>query len=366
MTVRALAAALALSGCLVEPDPGWAPDFAGCSRIELRVDGTGPPIAGAEDIAVDPAVPVAYLSAYDRRAVADALARRAASLPEGGLYRLDLTTLGADRVAVEDLTADFRNVDEMRPHGIDLWPDDGPATHLFVVNRRYVGDGTAGRVRQAELLRFAIGADGLSLDGRIRHPGLCRANDVVALGPDRALVSRDHGACAAGPRTLERVLGLTAAQVVEVRFAPTPQLDVVVDDLFFANGLARLPDGRVAVAETRGRRLAVLAPGDGTVERRLTLPAGPDNLSAAADGTVLAALHPRLLALAAYLADWPGIDHVPSWVVAVDPLDGRTRTLFRDPVGRMLSAATVAAPFDGGLLIGTVQDRAIVLCRTTP
>ncbi|MCB9957862.1 MAG: hypothetical protein H6843_04520 [Rhodospirillaceae bacterium] len=373
----AVAAVLALAGCRSDTGPHWDSRFADCRHVDVLNAEDGRRLVGIEDIAVDPDAGLAYLSATDRWAEEDAVAADADAIPRGGLYRLDLAELAAagDRVTVHDLASnlpdDLAAFVDLRPHGIDLWRDASGETALFVVNHSYRRDAAAGSTWTEEtgVLRFAVTADGLQLTGRADGADLCRANDVAARDGERLLVTLDQRNCGGFSLDLERLVGAALGRVVELDFATDPPAQrLVADGLLFANGVAVLPGGTIAVAETRRSAVTLLdgtgaGTGTGGGRRSIDMPGGPDNLMAAPDGSLLAALHTRLLVLAAYMHRLAGIELAPTRLVAIDPASGGVTLLVDDPFGRLLSAATVAALAGGDLLAGSAFDAGLLVCR---
>ena len=133
------------------------------------------------------------------------------------------------------------------------------------------------------------------------------------------------------------------------------------DGASYANGLARLDDGSIAMAATRERALLVLeGPGELKEGRRIALPGGPDNLTMSGD-KIVAAVHPSTMRLAAALK--LGIGKAPSRVVKVDPANGFVDLLFDDPSGKTFAGATVAVERDGALILGSATDEGLLVCN---
>lgn len=367
------------------PERSGQPALArGCHKVLVRDAASGTIVRGIEDIAIDERTATAYLAADDRRAVEQALAENRGEVPQGGIYALDLDKVTADtrEVAVNDATAAFKLGNSFHPHGIDLVVTPGERPTLFAVNRRQ-GDRWPGKVA-------ATGADATIevFDVVDSHPArlvhrhsvqshlLCRANDVAGLARDRFLVSIDGSACAGPARWLELGLGLARGAVmlgfVGDASKGAEENDTIVpvaENIDFANGIA-LDDRRVFLAATRGRVLLVYAR-DGVVgvrgplepERVIPLAAAPDNLSWAPDGRLLVAVHPSLLKLARYRYGWLDPGSAPSEIIDVDVSDDGRRLLHRDEQGRVLSAASVAVVHDDLLLVGSVVDDGLMVCR---
>ncbi|TCP38301.1 hypothetical protein EV659_101200 [Rhodothalassium salexigens DSM 2132] len=348
-----------------------------CHPLDLVDATTGRAITGIEDLAPDPVAGWLYLSAFDRRAVAHELAQTGRAQTQGALYRLRAADLErAGPLTLEPLAG----AAPVRPHGIALSAD---RRRLFVVDRANA-PAAAGAAIAPRLRAFDIAADRLVPAWTLDHPGLCRANDVVALGPDRVAVTLDHGACDGWRRGLEDVFKLPRARLA---IAGPEGLVRTPERFVFANGVVRMPDGRLAVAETRARRLRLVspdrsgqepgaaAPGTETpdtetagaklpgAETHVPLPFPPDNLTPAPGGGLIAAGPPRLMRYALFCAGWAGVDTTPSAVAHVSG-QGRVTPLVAGALPG-LSGATVAAQLNRHLVIASGYDRGLNVCRLT-
>jgi sugar lactone lactonase YvrE len=105
-------------------------------------------------------------------------------------------------------------------------------------------------------------------------------------------------------------------------------VDVVVDGLYFPNGVALTPDERaVMVVETTTHRLLrvpLTGDGAGAAEELLDLAAYPDNLSSVGDGTYWIALPSPRLPVAEKLLPHPGVRRVVALLPdKIQPKPGR-------------------------------------------
>lgn len=346
----AMAAALA-AGCAREDVGPAAYAAEDCRRVALIDQASGEPVRGAEDFAVDRRRGLLYVAAYDRRAVERAAARKAMSVPQGGVYVASLAALFdpmTDEVGVASMLRPQDVAGGLRPHGISF---DADAGEVAFINRAYNrlngGWAMTPRVERA-------GVDGAVFVGAAR-PAPCSANNL--LDEDGAtLVSFDRGEC--GWRAVfEDMFRLKDSGVAggdgEVLFAGAA----------FANGLARTRDGDLVLAATRENALLVMqsAPQGLTETARIALPGGPDNLTVADDGGVVAAVHPSMFRI--FLDRRHGIGRAPSRIVKADPDSGSVEILFDDPGGRVFAAATVAAEIGGHLIAGSVTDSGLLVCK---
>lgn len=343
-----------------------------CQRVELIDADTGAAIQGTEDIVLDVEGDRLFVSAYDRWAVEDAVAAGAPALPQGGIYSValdDLTEPG-ERLVLENLAAEVR--DALHPHGIGFY-HGGDTRRLVAVNHAYRrADGKWRRKTRLDL--YAVEETGLSHDGGIESPRLCRVNDVIPLSGGDFLFTREYGACAGARRWAEMVFGLRHA---EVGFAALDEdgghrIETLLDDFGLANGLAVSPDGRMlAVAGTRERRVRfydlvdlLAGSGEEALRTAVELDGGPDNLGWSEDGRLLAAVHPSLIGSGMARYRWLGRDRAGSRVVAIDARSGESEVLVDDQDGEMLNMATSATAAGDILVAAGVLDSALLVCRT--
>jgi hypothetical protein len=339
-----------LAACGVKEEAGstlFALD--NCKRVNLVDAENGRAITGAEDLDLDRLGGRLFVSAYDRIAVESAVRRGADSIPEGGLYTVPLSGFESDEILLkaQPFAAEALAAGGLRPHGVAY---DEASGEFHAINRRYVREKGRWRLR-AQLLTF-------SPDGKLSASRdiACSANDLTVF-EGRLLATLDHTRCGIAA-SLEDVFGLKQARLVDGAGA------TIVKGIGFANGAAALADGRVVIAATRERVLYPVALKEGGADKQEAIPlgAGPDNLSLSDGGRIVAALHPSLPAVG--LQRRLGVGRSPSRIVEVDPATGERRILFDDPRASMVSSATVAIHTNQLLIIGSVIDPGLVVCRS--
>ncbi len=346
------AAALLLLGACAKEEIGEARyAVAQCQRLEVTDAVTGAAIRGAEDFVLDSSGQFLFISAYDRRMVEKAAKRRDKIVPSGGVYSaslMDVFSTDATSVTATPLTAPADFVGGLRPHGIAY---DAINNELVFINRTYQRQ--KNRWKMTPRLQ-RIGANGEMFVGAYADAP-CAANDVLVTG-QQTFTSFDHSACnwRAG---FEDVFNLKRSGLA------LGQEGRVFDQAAFANGLAQTDTGAIVMSATREKSLIVMKERTGAVEEtvRIKVPGGPDNLSIASDGDVVAAVHPSLWRLG--LNRKMGIGKAPSRIVKVDPESGAVELLFDDPSGRIFSAATIAIETMDGLVAGSVTDEGFLICR---
>lgn len=348
--IGAAIAALALTSCSQKADGD--PLYAGaeCRRLTVIDEATGKVVVGAEDLAYDRTGRRVLISAYDRRAVEREAQSRSGDIEQGGIYAAPLDALKGEETSLTLASAVLRETvaGGLRPHGVSY---DETRGEIMFVNRSY--QKIDRKWRMTPRIERA-GADGAVLVGDGGDPH-CSANDVVMLG-EKTFVSFDHAAC--GWRGgLEDVF---ASRASGLGFADGVN---VFEGARHANGVVATADNRLALAATRDKAVLILnEKGEGfTVDRIINLPGAPDNLTLSEDGKIVAALHPSLPAIGAQRR--LGIGRSGSRVVSIDPDSGETQLLFDDPRGRVFSAASAAIEEKGILVIGSVLDRGIVVCK---
>jgi len=77
-------------------------------------------------------------------------------------------------------------------------------------------------------------------------------------------------------------------------------------------------------------------------------------------GGLIAAIHPRLFRLAAYLFGYR--DNAPTRIVRVS-LDRSVEVLFDDPGGELFSGASAAVMSEGVLVAGSIRDAGLLVCQ---
>ncbi len=351
----ALTAALAAlaAGCSESPEINARFTADACRRVSLLDEDSGARIKGAEDLAIDKRTQRLFVSAYDRRAVEKAARRGAKAIPQGGLYQLPLKALlesEGSSLSVRPAAIADEIPGGLRPHGLSF---DPLADEIVFINRAY--HRIDGRWRMTPRIE-RVGADGAAFIG-LSERARCGANDVSATAGE-ALATFDHAAC--GWRAgLEDIFSLKRSGVAAGDY-------VLFDNAQFANGLARTSAGDLVLAATRERAIYVMDETSKGLKprKRIAVPGGPDNLTVAADGAVVAAVHPSLVKMGAHRK--LGIGRAPSRIVKAEPETGRVEILFDDPTGALFSAATVGVLWNGALIAGSVLDEGLLVCKSAP
>lgn len=315
------------------------PSFAGtCSAISG--------ISGAEDIAIDEKLRLAFVSAFDRRA------RLAGKSPaQDGLYALAL----AGAPTLKKLAG---TPNDFHPHGISLFRGPDGTLTLIAVNHRTDGS--------SSIDSFAVVTDGGTLRlkeiGSIQGGALISPNAVVAVDRDRFYVANDHASRTQLGRTLDDLLVLPRANVL---YFDGTLFREVATGLNFPSGLALSPDGRyLYVSEAFARRLDTFARQElsGALERvdTLAIASNLDNLRFDDAGHLWIGSHPKALAMAAFRS--AASKPAPSEIFEVTLENDIPKAATLVYAGSQIGGSSVAAVIGKRLLIGSPLDDKILDC----
>lgn len=317
-----------------------APHFAGtCQSVPLP--------GSAEDIQVDRAAGIAYLSVLDRRAVL------AGQDVHGTILKVDLNAESLGAVAgVSNAPPDFR------PHGLSLYTADDGSQRLFAISH------PADKPHTVEI--FERGADGLFAHlETIHNPLLVNPNAIVAVGPRQFYVANYSGR----PRGMARFFEIYFRRALsEIVYFDGDAMRAVDEPIALGTGIAASADrGRIYVSEASARRLRVYArdseTGDLALVEYVDIKAAGDNVNVAEDGGIWIAAHPKPYRLLKHIQN-PAIK-APTQIlrVAADPqTEDRVTEVYLDD-GDEISAGTVAAVLGQRLLIGSLTDHKILVCQ---
>ena len=257
-----------------------------------------------------------------------------------------------------ELLTGTEQIESFHPHGISLFRTADGQSLLFVINHAVPGQPREGH--SVEL--FAIA------EGRLRHIDsianlLFRSpNDIAAVGPRQFYVTNDRGYLDGIALQLERIFGWANSDVV---YFDGQVASVVLDGLSFANGIQFAPQTeQVFMTETRANTLRIYrrSRDDGalTFINGIQVGRGPDNIDIDKNGTIWIATHPKAFNLIAH-ADRPE-SLSPSRVMRLRA-DGTGLQEIYVGTGEEFSAASVAAVYNGEMLLGTIFDAKLLRCR---
>jgi arylesterase/paraoxonase len=299
---------------------------------------------GAEDIELDRANGVLFISSQDRR-----------TAQQGGIY---LAAIDHPEIAPRWVTAPLAM--PFHPHGISLFTDALGKQTLAVVNHPDRG--------ASEIMLFDVTGDTaadivLTPRRTINDPLLHDLNDVTLVSHEAFYATNDHGSETEFGEQLETWLLLPRATVT---YYDGNVAKTVATGLNYANGINRNADAsEIYVTETTGRKLQTFRR-DATTGalahiHELFVPMGLDNIDIDSQGDLWIGAHPRLLDFVAHAQDPKKLS--PSAVVRVKPAGDDTsyETIYLN-TGEELSASSVAVHENGHLVIGAVFDAKFLSC----
>lgn len=306
-----------------------------------------PLTASAEDIQIDRARGIAYLSLLDRRAGMQGRET------QGDLYALDLNA-----EPLQGNSALARVPPGFHPHGLSLYRVGDGSLRLFAISH------PKGQPHTVEIFEQGT-EDAFRPVATITDPALRSPNAVAAIGARQFYVANDSGARNAWQRFGELVLrrGLS-----EVLYYDGETVRVVARGLKSAAGIAVSGDGlRVYVSETFGRRVRVYGrnagTGDLTPLEDIDLDSAPDNLNFDADGNLWIAAHPKTFELVRHFISptHPSPTQIFRWSPNAIGVPRLEEVLLDD--GRALSAGSVGAVVGRRLFVGSITETKLLSCR---
>jgi arylesterase/paraoxonase len=300
-------------------------------------------IAGPEDIVKLPGTESVIISSD---------ARDGQWAESGDLFIYDLRT---QKLTPQNIK--LKDGGPFHPHGIDVLHDALPV-HVFAVNHRSAEETT--------IEVFQVSALGVFENIRtIRDPHFINGNDLAVLSADQFYLTTDFSSREGFKRKAEQYLRRPSGYV---SFFDGQQAHVVVNNLFFANGIALTEDRKTLFAvETLGHKLHIFdvqpSTGEISLKRVLPLDFAADNITL--DGSdVLFAVHPKILKLKA--ASLNHAVHSPSRVMQLtnlqDAVPAMNELLIDD--GTLLSSSSVALRISvRRVLVGSVFDNHFLDCK---
>ncbi len=320
----------------------------GFKTIEHQFAGTCEPVTGpgsTEDIAIDRDTGLALLSTRIRPAPL-----------EGAHGFIVLYNIASGAQSFQE--ALMPGPDDFTPHGISLFKDQNGNKRLFVINHR------ADDEESIEI--YDMAADGrFTHVETIRDPLLTSPNNLVAVGPRQFYVANDAGASGGLSQMLDMSFGIGFLNLI---YYDGQEMRVVDDGVSFGGGIAASADGsQIYVAFTTAHTIDVYdrdaTSGDLNYRTSVDLDMSPDNIDVAEDGSLWVAGHPSSIALGKHFAS-RGQSASPSQVSRIPMADGDPGTpedIYLDP-GDELTASSVAATYNGKMLVGSITARKFLLC----
>ncbi|KAM9782504.1 uncharacterized protein ACB057_014764 [Neosynchiropus ocellatus] len=268
----------------------------------------------------------------------------------GRLYMMDL--LHPKPAPVELRIEGELDLSSFNPHGISVYTDEtDDSVYLFVVNHPR-GES------HVEIFRFVAGSTLLHLK-TVTHPLLHSVNDIVAVGVDSFYATNDHSSPIKALHYLSIFLGLPGCDVV---YYSPGDARVAASGFGSSNGINVSPDRRyIYVSDILDHEVDVFERKDGErLQHVKSVNVGSlcDNIEVDPEsGDVWLGCHPNGSKLMPFNPeDPPGSEVVR--VKGILSRQPRVTQVYADD-GRQLMASSVAAVFEGKLLIGSVFQKAL-------
>jgi arylesterase/paraoxonase len=302
-------------------------------------------MAGTEDIEINPARGLLFISSSDRWNPVYG------DQSKDGIYVLDLNVDSSLRPEPTRLDTTYNG--EFHPHGMSFINEDG-LDYLFVVNHNQKGN-------FVELFEFK---DNLLIHLKsFKNTQMCCPNDVVAVDKNRFYVSNDHGASTGLKRAFEEYLRLANSYIL---YFDGKNFAKSYGGLVYANGINVSADGKtVYVTETTGGKISVLDrdidSGQLTLRFTKTLETGLDNINIDADDSLWIGSHPKLFDFVGHAENTGEIS--PSQVLKLTH-DGNSdfavTEVYLDS-GSELSGSSSALYYNGTVYVGVVFENKLLL-----
>uniref|UniRef100_UPI0037E84531 serum paraoxonase/arylesterase 2-like n=1 Tax=Semicossyphus pulcher TaxID=241346 RepID=UPI0037E84531 len=268
----------------------------------------------------------------------------------GKLYIMDL--LHPKPTPVELKIKGELDLSSFNPHGISLYTDEtDDSVYLFVVNHPQ-------HKSQIEIFHF-VEEDTLVHLKTVTHPLLHSVNDIVAVGAESFYATNDHSYPNDVLHFLIIILGLPWCNVV---YYSPKEVRVAANGFMSANGINISPDKRyIYVADIIDHRIDVFERQRGeqlVFLKSVAVGSLCDNIEVDhKTGDVWLGCHPNGLKLSNFnTEDPPG-----SEVLLIKNIHSERPVVSQEYVddGKVIMASSVAAPFEGKLLIGSVFQKAL-------
>ncbi|XP_070691595.1 serum paraoxonase/arylesterase 2-like [Pempheris klunzingeri] len=244
------------------------------------------------------------------------------------------------------------DLSSFNPHGISVYIDEtDDSVYLFVVNHPQ-------HKSQVEIFRF-VHEDTLVHLKTVTHPLLHSVNDIVAVGVESFYATNDHSFPNDALNFITIILGLHWCDVV---YYSPKEVRVAAGGFMSSNGINISPDKRyIYVSDILDHEIDVFERQEGeqlVYLKSVAVGSLCDNIEVDhKTGDIWLGCHPNGMKLSKYdPKDPPG-----SEVVRIKNIHSEQPVVSQEYVdnGHVLMASSVAAPYEGKLLIGTVFHKAL-------
>jgi len=307
----------------------------------------------AEDIEIDYARGIAYLSIQDREALIKG------ENAQGFIGKIDL-----NQKPYELLSALTEQPDHLRPHGLSLYIDKTGKRHMAVINH------PKNRGIEPEVIDLYTESSGGLFDfvRSVSDPLFQSPNDVLLVESEKFYVGNDKG----GISTVDKIQEQMGRPMSTVVFYDGESASIAVKNLSSVSGInLSLDQQTVYASETNAKRMAILKRNlaDGSLKKIKTvkLTGSPDNINVSEDGSLVVANIPKVWALIQHFIALQNNEYKPSpsQVVRIDfdnKGDPLSEELFMSD-GYDISTTSVGVIWANKLFMGSIDDKQMHVCE---
>tara|TARA_Y100000590_G_scaffold468644_1_gene652347 strand:- start:1367 stop:2440 length:1074 start_codon:yes stop_codon:yes gene_type:complete len=307
----------------------------------------------AEDIEIDYARGIAYLSIQDREALIKG------ENAQGFIGKIDL-----NQKPYELVSALTEQPDHLRPHGLSLHIDKAGKRHMAVINH------PKNRGIEPEVIDLYTESSNGSFDfvRSVSDPLFQSPNDVLLVESEKFYVGNDKG----GISTVDKIQEQMGRPMSTVVFYDGESASIAVKNLSSVSGInLSLDQQTVYASETNAKRMAILKRNlaDGSLKKIKTvkLTGSPDNINVSEDGSLVVANIPKVWALIQHFIALQNNEYKPSpsQVVRIDfdnKGDPLSEELFMSD-GYDISTTSVGVIWANKLFMGSIDDKQMHVCE---
>ena len=307
----------------------------------------------AEDIEIDYARGIAYLSIQDREALIKG------ENAQGFIGKIDL-----NQKPYELVSALTEQPDHLRPHGLSLHIDKAGKRHMAVINH------PKNRGIEPEVIDlYTESSNGLfDFVRSVSDPLFQSPNDVLLVESEKFYVGNDKG----GISTVDKIQEQMGRPMSTVVFYDGESASIAVKNLSSVSGINQSLDRQTVYAsETNAKRMAILKRNlaDGSLKKIKTvkLTGSPDNINVSEDGSLIVANIPKVWALIQHFIALQNNEYKPSpsQVVRIDiddKGDSLSKELFMSD-GYDISTTSVGVIWANKLFMGSIDDKQMYVCE---
>ena len=314
-----------------------------CQTIEL--DGS------AEDIEIDYKNGIAYLSILDRRGLIEE------KDVQGSIGKIDLNSMPwkVESVFIGE------GLDNFRPHGLSLYGD----TLVAINHPKERG------IEPESIEMFLISETGVEHIKTLSSSLLESPNDLVLVAEDKLYIGNDSmfNSNISSFEKIQQQLGRPYSTIV---FYDGIDMTIAAENLASVSGLNITKEGYIIASETNAKRIRVLKQlNDGKLEKlgSISLDGSPDNISVLEDKINVAQVA-SVLSLIQHFVSLQKGEYKPS-PSKIESLifDSnkakylKTREVLFLSLGDDISTASVGVQWEDNLLIGSITDDKVYVCK---